>query len=311
MSFFTRLIVVAFLFLLARFTAVAEVTGSFQVKGDATKFYPVTFIDGGWNSNVATELEIGRSDIHVDVRWSGSLITKFRYHVSNYGHGTSFIDVDTRQTIAVVGYNKFIAGWRDVSVNNGSASIIIWLRGGTTYNYKSNYAVDPTIYDGVQLPLPYQEGGGPNHSFKTAIDSTVNTMGATYSAAAYFTNGSNHYIAGNLGLGTLNPGNYKLAVEGTIGARRMKIMQGSWADFVFHPDYQLPALSEVECFIKENKHLPEIPSEKDVERDGVDVGDMNKKLLQKIEELTLYIIELKKENERQWEAMEKLKEGRK
>ena len=307
MSFFTRLIVVAFLFLLTRFTAVAQVTGGFRVMGDSTKFYPVVFIDGGWNSNVATELELGRSDVHADNRWSGSLIAKFRYHVTNYGNGSNFIDADVRQAIPGAGYNKFVASWRDGSFNNYNRSIVIWLRGGNTvYNYKSNYAVTPTIYDGVQLPLPYQETGGPAQSFKTAVD-TVNSLGATYSAAAYFNSGSNHYIAGNLGLGTLNPGSYKLAVEGTIGARKVKVTQGSWADFVFHPDYKLPALSEVECFIKENKHLPEIPSAKDVERDGLDVGDMNRKLLQKIEELTLYIIELKKENERQWEAMEKLK----
>lgn len=307
MSFSTRLIVVAFLFLLCRFTAIAQLTGSFWVKGDSTKFYPVTFNDGGWNSNAATELELGRSNVHNDAPWSGSLIAKFRYHINNWGNGSGFIDADMRQFIPTTGYNKFIAGWRDVSGNSSSASIVIWLRGKSTYNYKSNYAVVPAIYDGVQLPLPFQEAAGLTHSFKMAIDSTVNTAGSTYSGAAYFVSPANNYMAGNLGLGTLNPGNYKLAVEGTIGARRVKVLQSSWADFVFHPDYKLPALSEVESFIKENKHLPEIPSEKDVERDGVDVGDMNRKLLQKIEELTLYIIELKKENEKQWEAMEKLK----
>lgn len=113
--------------------------------------------------------------------------------------------------------------------------------------------------------------------------------------------------AGNVGIGTTTPGSYKLAVEGTIGARRMKVTQGSWADFVFHPDYELPSLQEVEHFIKTNRHLPEIPSAEEVESDGLDVGEMNKKLLQKIEELTLYMIEMKKESIAQRAELDALK----
>ncbi|WP_298734896.1 hypothetical protein [uncultured Chitinophaga sp.] len=100
---------------------------------------------------------------------------------------------------------------------------------------------------------------------------------------------------GNVGIGTTTPGAYKLAVEGTIGARRVKVTQAGWADFVFHPGYKLPALSEVEKYIKEHQHLPEIPSAAEVQQDGLDVGEMNKKLLQKVEELTLYLIDIKKE----------------
>ncbi|RPD39291.1 hypothetical protein EG028_19375 [Chitinophaga barathri] len=102
--------------------------------------------------------------------------------------------------------------------------------------------------------------------------------------------------SGNVGIGTNITGTYKLAVEGTIGARKVKVTTTAWADFVFHPDYDLPSLAEVESFIKTNGHLPEIPSEKEVMETGIDLGDMNKKLLQKVEELTLYLIELKKEN---------------
>lgn len=115
---------------------------------------------------------------------------------------------------------------------------------------------------------------------------------------------------GNVGIGTAAPGSYKLAVEGTIGARRMKVTQGSWADFVFHPDYVLPTLQEVERFIKANRHLPEIPSAEEVEKEGLDVGEMNKKLLQKIEELTLYMIEVKKENNILRKRMDALELGK-
>lgn len=101
---------------------------------------------------------------------------------------------------------------------------------------------------------------------------------------------------GSIGIGTTSPGSYKLAVEGTIGARRVRITQEpTWADFVFHPDYKLPSLTEVENYIKTNQHLPEIPSAAEVAKDGFDLGEMNKKLLQKVEELTLYLIDMKKE----------------
>jgi len=99
---------------------------------------------------------------------------------------------------------------------------------------------------------------------------------------------------GNVAIGTPNSKGYKLAVEGTIGARKVKVTQETWADFVFHEDYKLPSLSEVSLFVQQHKHLPGIPSEKEVKEKGVDLGEMNKLLLQKVEEQLLYIIELNK-----------------
>ncbi|WP_255498687.1 hypothetical protein [Dysgonomonas sp. ZJ709] len=87
----------------------------------------------------------------------------------------------------------------------------------------------------------------------------------------------------------------KLTVAGDINARQVKIEINAGADFVFQPDYNLKPLSEVEQFVKTNKHLPEIPSEKQMIEEGVNVIDMQIKLLQKIEELTLYTIDLNKQ----------------
>lgn len=98
-----------------------------------------------------------------------------------------------------------------------------------------------------------------------------------------------------IGIGTNNP-QYKLDVNGTIRAKEIKVETG-WADFVFAPDYNLPSLEEVEAHIKAHKHLEGIPSEADVKENGVDLGEMNVKLLQKVEELTLYMIQQKKEIE--------------
>ena len=102
---------------------------------------------------------------------------------------------------------------------------------------------------------------------------------------------------GNVGIGTTNPGNYKLAVEGKIGAREVVVTESAWADHVFEENYKLPNLSQVESYIKENKHLPDIPSAKQVEEEGLSMAEMMSKQMQKIEELTLYLIEMKKENE--------------
>jgi len=90
----------------------------------------------------------------------------------------------------------------------------------------------------------------------------------------------------------------QLNVDGTLHANTIKVAaNGQTADFVFSDDYNLKELSEVEQFIKQNKHLPNIPSAAQMEASGVDLAEMNKLLLQKVEELTLYMIELKKEND--------------
>ena len=102
---------------------------------------------------------------------------------------------------------------------------------------------------------------------------------------------------GNVGIGTTNPGNYKLAVNGTIHAKKIEVDLDNWSDYVLKDDYNLKSLDEVEKFIKKNGHLPNIPSESEVKTNGIDLGGMNAKLLQKIEELTLYMIDMKKEND--------------
>jgi len=94
------------------------------------------------------------------------------------------------------------------------------------------------------------------------------------------------------------PPGYEMAVDGKIIAEEVTVMLSeNWADFVFDDDYKLMPLNEVEQHIKKNKHLPGIPTAEDVDANGVGLADMQAKLLQKIEELTLYVIDLKKENE--------------
>ncbi len=112
-------------------------------------------------------------------------------------------------------------------------------------------------------------------------------------------NGTDLFIAsdGRIGIGTtdLQTG-YLVSVDGQILAEEVKIQNSDqWYDFVFDDDYNLPHLSQLEGFIKQNKHLPDVPSAKQVSEEGINLGEMNGILLKKIEELTLYIIEQQKQ----------------
>ncbi|KAA1247853.1 hypothetical protein [Aquimarina sp. RZ0] len=101
---------------------------------------------------------------------------------------------------------------------------------------------------------------------------------------------------GNVGIGTNNP-DATLAVNGNIHTKEVKVDLNGWPDYVFEDDYKLPTLQQVEDHIIEKGHLENIPSAAEVTENGIQLGEMNAKLLQKIEELTLYMIEQNKKTE--------------
>ncbi|MCQ9636996.1 hypothetical protein MP477_18790 [Chryseobacterium sp. WG23] len=127
---------------------------------------------------------------------------------------------------------------------------------------------------------------------------------------------------GNIGVGIHNP-QYKLdvlgkssfsdnmKVGGKVEAKEVKVTATPTADFVFEEDYQLPKLEEIEKHIREKKHLPEVASAKEMENEGVNIGEFQIKLLQKIEELTLYSIEQNKQLKFQEEQLRHLQEENK
>lgn len=100
---------------------------------------------------------------------------------------------------------------------------------------------------------------------------------------------------GNVGIGTDKPDS-KLVVNGNIHAKEIKVSNDIWPDYVFDKSYDLPTLEQTAKYIEEKGHLPGIPSALEVKNKGIELGEMNAKLLQKIEELTLYLIELQKDN---------------
>jgi hypothetical protein len=101
--------------------------------------------------------------------------------------------------------------------------------------------------------------------------------------------------AGNVAIGTNDTKGYKLAVNGAAIFTKVKVQTYPWPDYVFNAGYRLRPLSEVEQYIQQNNHLPEVPSAEEVEKNGLDVGDNQATLLKKIEELTLYMIQHNKE----------------
>jgi hypothetical protein len=101
------------------------------------------------------------------------------------------------------------------------------------------------------------------------------------------------YVAGEIGVGTAPNSNYRLSVNGIIRNKEL-VVQSGWSDFVFEKDYQLATMKEIETFIIEHGHLKDIPSAAEIHENGVALSDINIRLLQKIEELTLYIIDADK-----------------
>lgn len=155
--------------------------------------------------------------------------------------------------------------------------------------YSNNSLIGDAVLRGVAPNLIIANSNSGNIKFET-----VEALGVTSKIQMMIDKN------GSIGIGTgssaLNPLE-KLAVNGLIHTKEVKVDLLGWPDYVFAKEYKLPSLLEVEKQIKENGHLANIPSAIEVENNGVLLGEMNKKLLEKVEELTLYIIQMNKEIE--------------
>ncbi len=166
--------------------------------------------------------------------------------------------------------------------------------GGTGINF---YTANEAAFGGAVFPtdtsLVLWSNSGANN-YLILQPSWGKTGIGTYSPNAKLHLNGNMLIGGT----SLNPATgYTLSIDGKMICTEARVqLTASWPDYVFADDYQLPSLESVEKYVQQNKHLPNIPAAAEVEAQGFDLGDMNRKLLEKIEQLTLHLIEIKKEN---------------
>ncbi len=176
--------------------------------------------------------------------------------------------------------------------------------GGTGANF---YTGNETAFGGAIFPtdtsLVLWSNSGANN-YLVMQPSWGNAGVGTYTPNAKFHVNGAMLIGGNSA--NIKPG-YALSVDGNLVAEEVLVqLSTSWPDYVFKDDYKLMPLAELEKSIKKNKHLPNIPAANVVEKEGIALGDMNKRLMEKVEELTLYIIDLDKKNNKLSEKMQKL-----
>lgn len=252
-------------------------------------------------SNPGSRLEVNDGEIHVTKSTSsGNYRINFRNNSASFG-----FDYD----------GTTIGQWGAyIATSDVSKHFYIAPAGVTKYTFRSNGnlgvgTTNPTAKLQVMGGIGINTGTSGNLGSGSAIaigdsDTGLKQLGDGH-LAIYTNNAERMQInnAGNIGIGTTDPGTFKLAVNGNVRAKEIKVETG-WSDFVFEKGYDLPTLEEVEEHIKEKGHLKDIPSAEEVAENGILLGEMDSKLLQKIEELTLYTIaqekrikNLEKENE--------------
>lgn len=168
----------------------------------------------------------------------------------------------------------------------------------------------PGVADGSFTILRSFNGTFDNGS---VFDTDLSTHGGTLTIYDKLKDNANIYYSDvivptghvSIGTGNIDP-NYNLAVKGNIHAQQVVVELTNWPDYVFKPTYKLTPLSEVKAYIDQNHHLAEMPSEKEVAEKGLDLGEMNKLLTRKVEELTMYLIEKEKQLQEQADKTDKL-----
>jgi len=285
------------------------------------------------DSNVLIGLDYPTYGIKIKANFPGETSDWARgYYVVNENNSQNFFGIGAIGGV-VNGVSNLYYGWIGQDYNSAYMNFLptgkigigtatpgakLDVRGTVT---KNNYGfVSPTvIFSSNDAPAVGTGGtialggktGSSTPDFSFAFLTGAKESGEVNNYAGYFaihtvsaggngeTNSANYErfrIAsnGNIGIGTATP-KEKLSVNGNIRAQEIKVETTSWPDYVFEDDYKISPLTDIATYIKIHKHLPEIPSAKTVAADGVALGEMNKLLLKKIEELTLHLIQ---QNER-------------
>ena len=300
--------------------------GSFS--GQATSTGAQNFFGGAFsgysNTTGNNNTFIGRNSGYYNTTGSGNVAMGSSSWAGNQGSNNVILGFASgpNNTLSTASNNVIIGYKSGQSSTTGTGNVFLGSESGYNETGSNKLYIDNS---NTTTPLVYGDFNSnqvginslPNTTHALTVGGTLYSTGNIYATGIYV-NGNSITDAGfefwnkvgtniwnrsdNVGIGvdlSKNPNNYRLGVKGKIGAQEVQIENNSltWSDFVFKDDYKLITLEELEHYIKVNKHLPEIPTEAEVRKDGLLVSEMNAKLLQKVEELTLYVIELKKEVE--------------
>ena len=280
---------------------------------DGTGSVGIGDLDAAAKLNVVGQVrasnEAGETNyIEMDHNGSNSFVNHTGSGNMQFRHGGSTISVMNATGLTVGG--SYAPGTK-LDVNGTKSANALRLRSGDSSGGENG---------GNQMLFSFDGGANYSHAIRSRHHSTDGNGNAidfyTWNHNQAANAGTVHAMTlsnGKVGIGDIiNPtkdlevgGNAR--INGTIEVIELHIdPNGTWADYVFEEDYQLRPLSEVSDFIKENKHLPEIPSAKEVSEQGYNQTEINAKLLQKIEELTLYMIELEQKNKELTKKVSKL-----
>ncbi len=231
------------------------------------------------------------------------------------GYGLSINDI-----IADNGYGIYQKGSDDINYLSGKTGfynntpLFLVDIGSTTFG-ETVTTFDVTTDYGMRVQRRWNnttdaiQGGirlGEGYTGIAAIDEG---SGGAVGFSIFVGNANNVFEAiriNNNGNITINSGD--MDINGKINAQEIQLQQDALPDYVFADDYSLMPINKVESYIKENKHLPEMPSAQEAQENGINIGEMQAKLLQKIEELTLYVIDMNKEMETIKKENQQLKE---
>jgi hypothetical protein len=248
----------------------------------------------------------------------GPVYVRSSNNVANSGNAFSFLGIDAglrAENLYGCGYSTAIGAFSALG-NNQSCALFAAKQDGTNAAKLSYRDASGTYWAGHFNNMVCVAGPTWANPGDTAvINFGENVIGNNFikdirgKGLMFKTFGTNTYImlresSGNVGIGmdpvTSTWGKLQVAGDarfnGKVYCTALGVTTNVWADYVFKPDYKLKPLNEVESYIAENHHLPGIPSQKEITKNGLDVGQMQVKMLEKIEELTLHMIQIEKEN---------------
>jgi hypothetical protein len=224
--------------------------------------------------------------------WSKLVVSDLEGNIEIVGHPESQDDQSTiSYALSNTGINGGLHTWK-MSTASAAGGWGVGSNGYEIWEYPANATQD----DCCKRRFVIQTSRTQGDSYSAVIIGPRGGINIGYPYNYIATDVNDLSVSGNVGIGTLDTKGYKLAVNGTIRAKEIKV-ESDWADFVFKKGYNLPTLKEVKEHIEKKGTLPGVPSEKEVKANGVNLAETDVLLLQKIEELTLYIIDLKQEVE--------------